>query len=300
MSDTHNLHWSVEERFPLQEAELLVHTGDFSEDGSEEQVASFVAWLRHIAGRFVAIVVIPGNHDWRTIRRRVDEGEVAAETAAGRGFMRQWLELHGGGLPENCHLPDHEGVQLCGLVLWGSPWCPWHPADDTEGDEIPEKYWELMNAWLDVKGGAEEAQEQLHRFGEIPEGMDMLLTHGPAERIFDCLGTPGLGCGSAVLKRDIYRAKPRLHLFGHVHEQRGEWRRSATRAGYEGGVEYRVAPQAEPFETSGEPRPDYPCEVVSCAAMRNRPHLEGTEERLLAGPARLILVEPRVLEVAQV
>ena len=107
-----------------------------------------------------------------------------------------------------------------------------------------------------------------------------------------------------------------VHCFGHLHEQRGQWCRNShpcaaatlqrvafpgesfstavdaeTGAGaggdvgaaYAGGVEYLGG-----FATSGPPPPDYPCQLISCNAMKNHPRMEGKEPHL-SGPARLIV-----------
>ncbi|KAG6360064.1 hypothetical protein INS49_011120 [Diaporthe citri] len=55
--------------------------------------------------------------------------------------------------------------------------------------------------------------------GALPDGVDILVTHCPPRAHLDLLS---LGCSH--LLREIWRARPRLHVFGHVHEGRGqEW-----------------------------------------------------------------------------
>lgn len=55
--------------------------------------------------------------------------------------------------------------------------------------------------------------------GQVPADTDILITHGPPKTHLD-LGT--LGC--RFLLDEVWRAKPRLHIFGHVHEGYGqEW-----------------------------------------------------------------------------
>ena len=43
LSDTHGLHRSIETR-DLPEADILVHTGDWSENGTDQEHADFNAW----------------------------------------------------------------------------------------------------------------------------------------------------------------------------------------------------------------------------------------------------------------
>lgn len=47
----------------------------------------------------------------------------------------------------------------------------------------------------------------------VPEGIDFLITHGPAEGHFD----NNKGC--KILKEFINDSKPKFHLFGHIHEE---------------------------------------------------------------------------------
>lgn len=60
--------------------------------------------------------------------------------------------------------------------------------------------------------------------GAVPDGVDILVTHCPPRAHLDMMR---LGCSH--LLREVWRARPRLHVFGHVHEGYGqEW------AGFDG------------------------------------------------------------------
>jgi Icc-related predicted phosphoesterase len=48
-------------------------------------------------------------------------------------------------------------------------------------------------------------------FNTIPEGTDILISHGPPQDVLDS----GQGC--SALRRAIIRVKPKLHCFGHIH-----------------------------------------------------------------------------------
>lgn len=55
--------------------------------------------------------------------------------------------------------------------------------------------------------------------GKVPDGVDVLITHGPPRGHLDLMR---LGC--AHLLRELWRMRPLLHVFGHVHEGYGqEW-----------------------------------------------------------------------------
>jgi predicted phosphodiesterase len=98
------------------------------------------------------------------------------------------------------YLEDQEAT-VAGLRIWGSPWQPWFYSwafNLHRGAPIDEK-WRL-----------------------IPEGLDILVTHGPpaghGDRCYD-----GREVGCEDLLRHLGRTKPRFHLFGHIHEARGQW-----------------------------------------------------------------------------
>lgn len=98
-------------------------------------------------------------------------------------------------------LVDRE-AEVCGLRIYGTPWTP------TFGN------WAFMDKDSVLK----------NKFSEIPEGLDILLTHGPMYGYGDVVehpiwtrddGDPHLG--SRSLSEAVVRAAPRYHLFGHIH-----------------------------------------------------------------------------------
>lgn len=56
----------------------------------------------------------------------------------------------------------------------------------------------------------------LHHHCTLPEGIDILITHGAPKGYLD------EGCGCPLLTEVIRQHPPRLHIFGHVHEAYGE------------------------------------------------------------------------------
>jgi Icc-related predicted phosphoesterase len=91
-------------------------------------------------------------------------------------------------------------VAIAGFRFWGSPWTPvFH---DWAFMLTPD---ELTPAWE-----------------RIPEGLDVLVTHGPPRGI----GDDGLGC--AALRDRVATVAPRVHVFGHIHQAGGTWREGPT------------------------------------------------------------------------
>ncbi len=104
------------------------------------------------------------------------------------------------------YLEDQE-VRLEGVRIWGSPWQPW------------------FHDWaFNLRRGPDLAA----KWALIPEGVDLLVTHGPPAGYGDrCDDGERVGC--ADLTRELARAKPRFHLFGHIHEDPGAWDVGPTR-----------------------------------------------------------------------
>lgn len=108
------------------------------------------------------------------------------------------------------HLHD-SGFELMGLNFYGSAY-------------TPEFYdW----AWM-------EPRSQLaQRWRRIPEGTDILVTHGPPHSYGDlCLDGRRAGC--EALRDRVKVIKPLLHVFGHIHEGAGMGRLWVDGPGDEG------------------------------------------------------------------
>ena len=67
---------------------------------------------------------------------------------------------------------------------------------------------------------------------QMPTGVDVLITHGPPHSIRDeCPSMPMDGSsyepgrwvsvGCEVLRDELNRIKPKVHIFGHIHEGAG-------------------------------------------------------------------------------
>ena len=63
-------------------------------------------------------------------------------------------------------------------------------------------------------------EERKRRWSEVPDELDILLTHCPPFGILDENGA-GVSIGCPFLLERVMQIKPRLHVFGHVHEGNG-------------------------------------------------------------------------------
>ena len=96
-------------------------------------------------------------------------------------------------------------VEIAGLHIYGTPWQPWF------GD------W-AFNA---------REPELIRHWAKIPDATDVLIVHGPPRGYGD-LTITGNSTGSPALLDAIDRVRPKLALFGHIHEGRGLWTRGPT------------------------------------------------------------------------
>jgi predicted phosphohydrolase len=59
--------------------------------------------------------------------------------------------------------------------------------------------------------GKSNPTDREKHWAAVPEGIDILITHGPPFGILDH------GCGHPELLQAVRRIRPKLHLFGHLH-----------------------------------------------------------------------------------
>ena len=91
------------------------------------------------------------------------------------------------------------GAEVGGLPVWGSPWQP--------------RFFDW--AFNLDRGPAIAAKWKL-----IPAGTDILITHGPPAGVLDRTGR-GEATGCVDLLDRVDEVRPKLHLFGHIHEAAG-------------------------------------------------------------------------------
>lgn len=103
--------------------------------------------------------------------------------------------------PDILYLQDSE-VTIAGLRIYGSPWQP---------------------EFCDWAFNLPRGHALLAKWKRIPSQVDVLITHGPPLGIGDrtLRGEP-VGCHD-LLHEVTVRIRPRLHLFGHIHEGYGQY-----------------------------------------------------------------------------
>lgn len=92
------------------------------------------------------------------------------------------------------------GTTIGGLSIYGSPWCP-----DLPGFAFYATAEQLREHWR-----------------KIPTGVDILVTHTPPFGILDKPRNGRVNLGCPILREELERIRPRLHVFGHVHASYGK------------------------------------------------------------------------------
>ena len=92
ISDTHNCHHLLKE---LPEAEVIVHSGDFTMNGSEQEAIDFINWFCDLP--FPHKIFISGNHDECLYRANIE------------------------GLDKNVHYLCNSGIEIDNVKFYGVP-----------------------------------------------------------------------------------------------------------------------------------------------------------------------------------
>jgi len=162
ISDTHNF------TPDLPEGDVLIHAGDATMMGTENEVRQFGDWIEKIKSKFRFIIFTPGNHDFYFENKKL----------------------------ENVFI--NRRVIVDGVKFWLSPYSP------------------IFGHWAFMKSD-EELSEM---WKEIPEDTDILVTHVPPKNILD-LTIGNIHVGSLSLLERVFEIKPKIHIFGHIHEGYG-------------------------------------------------------------------------------
>jgi Icc-related predicted phosphoesterase len=103
---------------------------------------------------------------------------------------------------------ENNGITIDGVSFWGSPYTP-----------------EFMNwSFMYPRGGAAKRY-----WDEIPERVDVLITHGPPHGILDQVAPGGEHLGCEELIKAVEAKKPKVHIFGHIHGGAGMFENGVTK-----------------------------------------------------------------------
>jgi predicted phosphohydrolase len=101
---------------------------------------------------------------------------------------------------------EDSATTIEGVRFWGSPWQPEY------------------NDWaFNLPRGMALAE----KWAMIPDDLDVLITHGPPHGFGDAGPSEGRA-GCEDLLRRVRQVRPKVHLFGHIHQDGGIWRDGST------------------------------------------------------------------------
>lgn len=183
LSDTHT------HTAPIPDGDVLIHAGDLTDAGTPSELQAQIDWLDSLPHAHK--LCIAGNHDtYLDPRSRATLS--AAERASGPLDWKSVTYLqHSSAVLK---FPSKHGIRE--LKVYGAPQLP-----ACGGSEFAFQYPRGQDAWSET----------------LPQDVDVLITHTPPKTHLDL--PVGLGCEH--LLREIWRVRPRVHVFGHVHAGRG-------------------------------------------------------------------------------
>ena len=110
----------------------------------------------------------------------------------------EWLCATLEGLPDDVHYLSDNGITIDGISFYGTP---------------------MFVTFED------EDLKEIEHYEQIPDNIDILITHRPPLGILDSIDDK-LHYGSSILLDKVSKIKPKMHLFGHVHAAYGtiDWK----------------------------------------------------------------------------
>jgi predicted phosphohydrolase len=173
----------------VPDGDVLIHCGDHTFRGNRSQVENAIRWIGHQPHKYK--VIIAGNHDFL----------LQEKPALVKRFIKRYY-------PGITYLQD-SGVEIDGVKFYGSPWQPW------------------FHDWaFNFAPGQEGRLQARGVWANIPDDTQVLITHGPPYGVLDAtLQGDNVGCPDLAFR--VAQVRPKLHVFGHIHESYGscevEW-----------------------------------------------------------------------------
>ncbi|KZT26547.1 Metallo-dependent phosphatase, partial [Neolentinus lepideus HHB14362 ss-1] len=197
ISDTHS------HAFPVPDGDVLLHSGDLTDTGKLKDFEITMDWLCKLPHH--KKIIIAGNHDL-TLHRGWYEINYSRWHGSHQQDVTKIMDLIKGERAQKAGIvyledEEYEFQAKDGGRIWsiyGSPWSPW-----------------FYDWAFNYQPGA-EAEKLLSKFPKT----DLLLTHGPPHKTLDTtIGGDNAGCPTLAAR--LPKLRPRIHLFGHIHEGHG-------------------------------------------------------------------------------
>lgn len=170
-------------KIKVPDGDLLAHAGDLTIEGRPGEVARELDVMAALPHAYK--VLVAGNHDWLFQK----------EPGIARAMCQE----------RNITYLQDSYTEIGDLSVFGSPWQP---------------------AFGDWAFNLPRGEALAERWRAIPQSLDLLITHGPPFLVLDEVkfssedGFKSKGCRDLAVQ--VAKKKPRLHLFGHIHEGYGQ------------------------------------------------------------------------------
>jgi Icc-related predicted phosphoesterase len=184
ISDTHTKHEKLNGFLPG--GDMLICAGDITSRGYLTEIENFLKWFDKI-DNYDHKIFIAGNHDFG-FQDQPNETKGLLTGYKTVDYLQDELLLVGNG--------DYEDM----VKVWGTPWQP-----------------EFHNWAFNLPRG----QALKEKWDMITVGTDILITHGPPFGKLDYVKYPNQNVGCEELMKRVEVIKPKIHVFGHIHEGYG-------------------------------------------------------------------------------
>lgn len=181
LSDTHLTHSQLE----VPDGDLFLFAGDF-ESTSISRLRAQLDWLQQLPHKYK--VFIAGNHDF--IFQTTAINLIFTEYSVHKPLAQSLLQASAPGL----YYLENSGVIINKKLIWGTPNTP------------------SFGSWAFMESEAKLGR----RFQQMPQKLDILISHGPPYGILDKTET-GIHAGSSALLEASNLREIKHHLFGHIH-----------------------------------------------------------------------------------
>ncbi|KAL2065469.1 hypothetical protein VTL71DRAFT_3139 [Oculimacula yallundae] len=220
ISDTHDFEYAGQTgpfREPAPKVDVVLHCGDLTQVGGLSEYKRTLRMLGQIEAELK--LVIAGNHDlsldleyWQTLSEEDERESERQEHLEAIEIMTGKLARDAGVtyLEEGTHtFTLRNGAKFS---IYASPYQP-RFGDWAFPYERHEDRYNLPSQ--SAHGTTSIDRNPIPSFPSI----DIMMTHGPPRGILDECVDGHIGCDN--LLRAVERARPKLHCFGHIHEDYG-------------------------------------------------------------------------------
>lgn len=180
ISDSHNKHNLLTDFLPG--GDILICSGDVSGRGTITEIENFFKWFDNL-DNYDNKIFISGNHDFGF---ETDNEKLIGLLTGYKNI--DYLQ------DERMELWDGDDQQL---VIYGTPWQP-----------------EFHNWAFNLPRG-EKLKE---KWDMIPVDVDILITHSPPFGKLDFVNYDRVNVGCEELLKRIEEVRPKINVFGHIHE----------------------------------------------------------------------------------